>query len=218
MDKWRPSASRGGTIFQRHVLEKDVYDQLTLFTPREIFEVLLKTSACLKGKARWGEKTPNHVFYVENIKEWFPQAKIIQVVRHPCGVVASHLRRGRSRGNPASLWYYPALANILQWWLRTSRLACQYKNIYGEGFYVVKFEDLVTNAHRTVCHICRFIDEDFHQAMLSPPLYNSSFQNYESGYGFDEETLTRWQTRLPDWIKIVVLAACRSYTKAFGYR
>jgi LPS sulfotransferase NodH len=47
-----------------------------------------------KPRWRWGDKWPDYVFHVKEIKEHFPNAKIIYIYRDGRDVVASMLRKG----------------------------------------------------------------------------------------------------------------------------
>ncbi|GAH22672.1 unnamed protein product, partial [marine sediment metagenome] len=45
------------------------------------------------GKTRWLEKTPTHVFYIDDILLSVPDAKFVEIVRDPRAVLASKKRR-----------------------------------------------------------------------------------------------------------------------------
>ena len=58
-----------------------------------------------QGKAHWGEKTPLHIWHVDDMARLWPQAQFVGVVRHPGASVASNMRRfnqrlARSRSRP----------------------------------------------------------------------------------------------------------------------
>jgi hypothetical protein len=60
-------------------------------TAPALFQCILEEYAAMHGKPRAGEKTPLHIWYVPQIIEWFPDAKIIGIVRDGRDVVRSML-------------------------------------------------------------------------------------------------------------------------------
>jgi hypothetical protein len=54
-----------------------------------MLESLAATSASAAGKARWVEKTPNHLLYLEEIRRYYPSAFILRIVRDPRDVALS---------------------------------------------------------------------------------------------------------------------------------
>ncbi|MDB2685813.1 sulfotransferase [Mariniblastus sp.] len=56
------------------------------------FRALLETDAARYGKTAWGDKTPTHWMKINSIREKFPDAVIINLVRDPRDVVASLLK------------------------------------------------------------------------------------------------------------------------------
>jgi len=217
MNRWRAKDLRNTGMLKREYLDQAIYGRLTEFTPREILASVLQAHARLEGKDRWGDKTPDHVFHVRQLEDWFPHARVIQVMRHPCGVVCSHLYKGRSRGSPRSVWYYRSLPHIVQFWLRAARMAARHQDAYGESFCLLRFEDLVTDPVRVVWDLCDFVEEDFDEAMLTPPSVNSSFRKHTPAFGFDAAAVDRWQTALPGWTRGVVMSVCRPHMNRFGY-
>ena len=76
------------------------------------FEALCRLRAQRHGRERWGEKTPRHVYRIDDLLSAYPDAKVVCLVRDPRAVVASYkdwhgaaTRRGvtesrRARGRP----------------------------------------------------------------------------------------------------------------------
>ena len=54
------------------------------------FEALCRLRAKRHGRERWGEKTPRHVYRIDDLLTAFPEAKVVCLVRDPRAVVASY--------------------------------------------------------------------------------------------------------------------------------
>jgi hypothetical protein len=64
--------------------------------------------------------------------------------------------------------------------------------------------------------LCEFADVEFDHAMLAPPQVDSSYPR-ESGWGFDQEALTRWHGYLKPWMEAWLLFWGKKQMEEFGY-
>ena len=121
------------------------------------FTTLLRCYATAHRKQRYGEKTPQHVFSLSTLCDWYPGCRIIHLIRDPRDVVASLLRMPWGRRN--------VIANVRLW--RDCVLA-------GERFGAsdnclrVRYEDLVAALEPELKRVCEFIGEDYRADMLLP--------------------------------------------------
>ena len=123
-----------------------------------LLESLTTARAARSGKARWIEKTPNHLLNVERIRELYPAAQIIRIIRDPRDVALS-LRRVPWASKSA-------LANLYSWVDRDER---SWRFFESDGRSIsVRYEDLVTDARRQLERLCGFLDERFELGMLQP--------------------------------------------------
>jgi hypothetical protein len=99
------------------------------------------------------EKTPDHVFKIEKIKQDWPNESIFIVTRDPIDRVASTMRR---HGNIGQSIY--ECANDM----RACIWAMQYENTY-----VVTYESIVKNFNETVGSMCRFAGLEFQESMIN---------------------------------------------------
>ena len=67
-----------------------------------LFATILQLYAHKNGAVRWGEKTPGHYRFVNELLCWYPDCHIIFVMRDPRGVVASNMRAPFS---PSYAWF-----------------------------------------------------------------------------------------------------------------
>ena len=62
-------------------------------TPRSLFEALINEHKDSNQKKIAGEKTPSHLYHIPELLEWFPQAKIIHIIRDPRAVLSSEINK-----------------------------------------------------------------------------------------------------------------------------
>jgi Sulfotransferase family len=122
--------------------------------------LLMDTLARQAGAARCGDKTPENVRYLHELKAIFPSCQIIHMIRDPRGNVASRLKLGWASDD--------VLSNVVKWKLdvRAGRRFAQ-STVAGQGSYLeVKYEDLVGAPEATLQHVCHFLSESYCPEML----------------------------------------------------
>lgn len=125
-------------------LEVDSYANLL----REFFGRTLARS----GKRRWLEKTPGNVFAFRQIRDIFPDARFVHIIRDGRDTVASLAKRGFSPLLAVSRWYYATLTGI------------QYRD--WPNYYELRYEDLVRDPRQELSRLCNFLGESFSESML----------------------------------------------------
>lgn len=124
----------------------------------EIFEALGNTIAEKRNKKLWIEKTPHHIRYLSQIRNIFPNAPIIHIVRDGRDVAESKSRMG---------WQHGSYFNSLLEWKDDIAKAEDFMISDGR-FMTVRFEDLITDAYKTVSAICEFLQIEYEAGMLVP--------------------------------------------------
>lgn len=113
----------------------------------------------------WTEKTPLHLFHVERIRQRFPQARFVQVVRDPRTTIAA-IRRFSEHGWRTDLDEVTAgVAAALEQARRPS-----------EGYLVVRYEDLVTATERELRRIATFAGVEWSSSLLKPTQLGKPFR------------------------------------------
>ena len=64
---------------------------------RGLFIIIMKVYADFYGKSIIGEKTPIHVRHIDKLFNWFPNGKIIHLLRDPRAIYVSEMRRRKNR-------------------------------------------------------------------------------------------------------------------------
>jgi len=131
-----------------------------------IFLAILTAFAEKHNVKRVGEKSPGHLRCMGLLKERFPKAKFIHIIRDPRAVVLS--MRKKAQQFP---WAWDAerkyIGRACQYWQDAIEIHRKYSELLSsQCYWVVKYEDLVTNPERTLRPICDFLNITFSPQML----------------------------------------------------
>lgn len=88
-------------------IRQDLEKVSTAASDRLFSVQLLKRDAKSRGRRRFGEQTPWNVRHLSTIRDWFPDARILHIVRDPRAQVASRRRLPRTSRD--------VLTNALKW-------------------------------------------------------------------------------------------------------
>ena len=139
------------------------------------------------------EKTPNHIYVLDKIKQEYPDTKFIFNIRDPRDLVASLYGR------------------VYDWDKSISRLKKDFdyiKKFYSFG-HLVKYENIVNNFENTFIDICKYINIDFDKNMLEYYRYAPNWYGVENPKDTDgkdkiyknnisnHEIRRSWQVRQP---------------------
>jgi len=191
-------------------------------TERALFEIMMQVYA--EGRPVIGEKTPAHVRYVPTIMAWFPDARVIHMLRDPRAVFVSELRR---RKREAVTVPYKQLSRIgflfklfimletTLAWRESATLLKKYRRLYPDRYYLLRFEDLVSEPEPHIRALCAYLGISFQQELLNQIVVSKGFQAGQSG--FDAQAAQRWQKHIDPWIERWYSFWFESDLKSFGY-
>lgn len=132
---------------------------------RDFFDSYFGSWAYLeKGANRWGEKSPNNVFFISEILEMFPDAVFISMVRDPRDVVASMLSRRPEGVDP----YLREAATVYRWNMAANAIYSLYfDKKFVSRFYCLTYENLVSDPEFWIRDILEeLIGEDYDPRVL----------------------------------------------------
>jgi hypothetical protein len=199
----------------------------------QYFVAYCQLNARKGGASMWGEKTPRHIFRIDDIMGVFPRAKVIIMVRDPRAVVASY-RDWKNQGG-FDLDLDPQLAQSIEkdqrrakrsyniiiqsmLWKGTTGAAAQAQRTYGtEAVRIVKYEDLVSRPEETVPSLCAWIGQPYDSSLLNVPIVNSSFSEYDKEGGFVASAITRWVKKLSSAEVAVIQNTVGAVLTSVGY-
>jgi molybdopterin-biosynthesis enzyme MoeA-like protein len=142
--------------FKSWNLDINKIEELAGLNEKELFEDLI----CLLQKQNkkqfesWGEKTPIHFVYINEILKIYPKAKFVHIIRDPRDVFISMI---------ASSWVkiFPFEEKISQY-----KISCQIHLSTSENICSVKYEDLVKEPEKNLKKIFSFTNLNYTDQIL----------------------------------------------------
>ena len=160
-----------------------------------------------QGKQRWGDKRPYYIHHMEKLRQLYPDAQVINVLRDCRDVVASL--------KEMPWWNNSVNYSILNW---KSAIQCginaRTKTKLDE-YLELRYEDLLTEPERELQRVCQFLGESYDPGMLQfrelakqvvpdykldwhsatrEPLNTSSVGRWEKDLSTAEMSVVEWAT------------------------
>lgn len=198
-----------------HEIEKLPKDQVT---HKLIYDLVMRSLHNNSGK-RWGEKSLLEWTNIPTFLKMYPTGKTIQIIRDPRDVVASYKHMTYETQEK----YLDAIFNCLD----SMQHAINYsKNLSKEKYYLVKFEDLVSDRMNQIKMICDFLEIDFIESDyednnikegVGEGIVHLTIQTQSSFPNSSQKSFKRWDKNLSKNeldLTEAVLYDCMNY---FGY-
>ncbi len=124
-----------------------------------LYCAMMERYASWVGKPRWGEKTPNNLYFTEEILEDFPGAKILCVTRDGRDMSVDAIN---SDFGPTNILC--AAEN----WKHGQTRAQQLRRVLDASIWFdVRYEELVRKPEEVLRKVCSFLGEDFESEMIN---------------------------------------------------
>ena len=131
---------------------------------RQVFEAMME-SFNRDGKTHWIEKTTNHARAMMLIKEFYPDAKFIHLIRDPVDSVGSMIRIRPTDVLDFRIRYVSPITGFARVWQKCVNGAFQYP--YQDNVLHVYYENLLVNPAAEVAAICAFLGVEYSDDLLS---------------------------------------------------
>ncbi len=163
-----------------------------------------------------GEKTPAHIYYYQEILNYFKPAKVIITIRDPRATAYSELVKKNIKAlglAPFNILTFIARFNTVYYLVDAIK-----KKIGNENVLVVRYEDIVLQPDTTIKQICSFMQIEFKEDMLQMGVFNSSFgDKFQKDKNFNTENIDRWQTELDSSFIAQIEKNCKSIMQQYNY-
>lgn len=192
--------------------------QMGTISYKNIYTGVLKEYAESQSKTRWGDKISfSKSQYMTLLLEWYPQGRIIWVLRDPRSVVASVLKTpwGAMRSVEQCTIAWKKNVHHLNAWSKDERIL------------VIMYEELIKNTGDTLQKICDFIGEKYTAEMINNrseknmPIINRDEwdRNYLKSVlrPISSDSIDKWQSILSEKQLLIIESLVEQEMVKFGY-
>jgi hypothetical protein len=204
---WVPYWELGGGWHERIGLSTADLDRAL----GEFYGGLFQRYAEQRGKQRWGEKTPFHVWHVDEIRRLFPTAVFVVIVRHPLGAVASILRR-----------FGKDVAKATAHWLSSTREVLHHGTSPDAPLCLLRYEDLTRDPGGVMRELLDWLGEpwsdrvvEHHRVQRDAPKEVEG--GTRPGEAVDPSRIDRWRKWFGDEERHAVTEATHDWAELLGY-
>lgn len=188
-----------------------------------LFELAMEVHA--GGRPVRGDKTPAHIFFVPQLLQWFPNAKIIHTFRDPRAIYVSRKKKAEHKTEMSArsglrrlglVFQLASSLHVIINWRRVEHCHRKYLAQYPGRYTLMKYEDLVQQPEATLERLCSFLNIPLTQSMLLQTVVNSSFLP-DGGVGFDAGSITRWRRHIDPLVQRWFLMWLGPMLRQYGY-
>jgi hypothetical protein len=101
------------------------------------------------------DKNPIYAYFMPELKRFFPDAKYIHIVRDYRANIMSHRR----------VFMLKRITDITYRWLKMNMLIEAAKSSNLQGYFTLKYENLVSEPVKSITDICKFLSVPFYEKM-----------------------------------------------------
>lgn len=183
---------------------------------RGLLAALLRMTAEQHGAERWGDSSPQDVLYLPTLFGWYPQARVVAMVRDPRAFLSSYKHYHRRAMDSYRERYNPLTVSLL-WRSYMSALAEARGGPHAEAIRVQSYEQLVDEPEQAVAGVCEHVGVDFRPALLEVERANSSYARGRGGAGISNASRDRWRESLEPTEQWLVERLCAPVMRSLGY-
>jgi len=187
-----------------------------------IFKILIDETTAFRGYSRSCAKFPVFVNHVPKLIQWYPECKVIHVIRDPRAIAMS--RKNDPGGTQVKIKKYPkiglfirivTIGSVMLQYVWASKLHLKYRKFQNYALFC--YEDLLADPANTIKQLCEFADIDFVPEMLSPREGQASSITGKKQKGFDKQVATHWKTVISTVEEQLIVLFTKGSMKRFEY-
>ena len=160
------------------------------------FNIVLKLYADSKQAKYYGEKTPGHYHYVSNFLDWYPDCRVIFMMRDPRAVVASNLRAPFS---PSYVWF------VARRWKQVANIHQQHQS--DPRVLKVCYENFVADPETLLTRLCQNLGiepatQQMHSSIAPATPKKSAWRTQHllaAGSSVNKKSLSKWRKELSNY-------------------
>lgn len=188
-----------------------------VYKRQKLFKALIKvyTRVINKNKDKskikyWVEKTPKHLWFVEEIKKDFPNAKIIFVYRDPRDNYLSYKKK------------WPKSITPIKFSKNWNESIDKVEGFHINDLLKVKYEDLILNPKDQISRIILFLDIEYDSKLFEPTKNGKSWQGNsmfgEKSKNINSKNIGRYEKNLSRNDIEIIEFFCKDKMIKFRYK
>lgn len=182
-------------------------------TFRRLCKAVILFQAQLSGKspAVIGDKNPSYTLYMPLLKQLFPDAKFLSIVRDPRSNILSCKRVSFDASNTAIL---------AERWNACSKQIMSFEKNNTDSHFQVRYEYLLGNPEESIISICSFLQVDFKSELLNFYKLDKELSswNYFELKNFDTSKIDDWKKKLSNKDLNVIQYISKNPMLIMGYK
>lgn len=184
-------------------------------TWRDIYSHALALYGERRGAKIVVEKTPGHMTKIDTILDWYPDAKIIHIVRDGRDSVLSLMRVDWAHDN--------LRRHSANWRWETKRMR-RFREVSPNNIYELNYESLLGEPEACLRRVCEFIGVDFEASQLDATTEGNAIPAWESGWKLkaaetiDPSRIQAWRKTATDFQRYTMNSIMGPALREYGYQ
>ncbi|MCH7535430.1 MAG: sulfotransferase [Bacteroidetes bacterium] len=169
------------------------------------------------GKSYFGDKDPMNLNHLKQLKQAFPKAHVIHIIRDPRDVVMSRMKTEWGKK-------YPFFVHVFDYGYHVERALEDGPAIFGKQYHQLRYEDLLTFPEVTIKSLCGELDIEFEDQMLlyhenGNNLVNKSEKEWKDNVDkpIISDNLDKWKKGMSRNNVMLVESICSATINKLGY-
>lgn len=177
-------------------ISEDVwYRSCTEYTAAELFETLVRHDAGISANSNgiWGDKSPSYIGRIQLLKELYPDARIVHIIRD----VRDYCLSMRNAWGKSML-------RAAQRWVDSVSQAEDARHRFPDDVLCLRYEDLLENTESELNRLCIFLGVEYEPAMS---VLETSVENLGSAKGVSEvkrDNKKKYLTRMNSHVRMQI--------------
>lgn len=155
-----------GIKFDINILSDQLHALKTSTIP-DVISTIFQMNATAEHKKYWGEKTPYYILHLPLIKEMFPNARIVHIIRDGRDCAISMLER---RWDLRIYNIYHAAYT----WNKYVRSGKDFGINNPDCYFEIKYTNLLNSPHKSLKALCKFLNIEYNESIINFERSNES--------------------------------------------
>ncbi|HEY1721158.1 MAG TPA: sulfotransferase [Magnetospirillaceae bacterium] len=189
-------------IAQRYRLDTEDVDDLfrASRSQAEFIDLFRKNCLGRSAKSIWAEKTPDNILRFDFVREHFPNALLVHVIRDGRDVVCSLRRQSWLKVPPDRRDTLEAVEVAIDYWIRHIETGLRFRN--DPRYVEFKYEDMIHQPEETLAPLFAAAGVEWTPTVLVPTDGNDKKQPHENA--INTNALEQWRRELrPEEVELI---------------